>query len=483
MPNVGFVRKEVKEMLPIYELVDDCCDGEFKVKNKKDVYLPRPNATDTSKENIARYDAYLKRAIFYNVTGATFSGLIGQIFKKDPEIQVSSELEFMLKDCDGTGKGLLQYSKEACGFLVKNSRFGLLSDYPKSKSEKGFSIEEIEMLKIRPSLKLYASKDIINWRTKVIGAEIVYNLIVLKEKYVSKDDGFEFEEDYQYRVLRLSEDNIYYQELYKGPKNNYEKVDSFIPKDYNGNNFNRIPFEFCGTYNNDAEPDIPVLYDIANLNIGHYRNSADYEESCFIVGQPTPYVSGLTEEWVKKVLKGSIQLGSRAAIPLPVDGQAGLIQAQANTMPMEAMRHKEEQFLALGAKLVSADKTQRTASEAKIDNSTETSILASFANNCSEAFTKAIDNCMKFVSPNDFDTVFKLNTDFEISKMSTAERNQLLNEWMKGAITWEEYRMNLRQGKVLLIEDNEANIQLQEEIDEDLNNQIKANEALNNNQS
>ena len=64
------------------------------------------------------------------------------------------------------------------------------------------------------------------------------------------------------------------------------------PLDAKGMPFNEILFQFVGAENNSPDIDFPPLYDLAELNIGHYRNSADYEETSFIAGQPTPVVSG-----------------------------------------------------------------------------------------------------------------------------------------------------------------------------------------------
>lgn len=472
MPNVAFVRKEVKELNPIYNLVNDCAEGDFKIKSKGDVYLPRPNETDVSLENQARYKAYLNRAVFYNVTKATFVGLLGQIFSKNPIIELPNELKYLENNCDGSGKGLVQFSKEGVGNLLKNSRFGLFIDYPNVDSP--MSATELEERKIRPFLKMFESKNIINWRTKEIGSEIVYSLIVLKDTEIYSDDGFEFKERNFYRVLRLDESNKYTKEIWRENENKLfysEGID--YPTDFNGNRLERIPFEFCGAEDNDAMPDVPVLYDIAVLNIGHYRNSADYEESCFITGQPTPYFTGLTEEWISKVLKGTIQLGSRAAVPLPEGGSAGLLQSNANIQPIEAMKHKEEQFLALGAKLVSPNST-KTATEASIKNTSETSVLSNLSNNCSIAFENAIKTALLFVKSSSEKVSFVLNTDFEISKMSTAERSQLLNEWMRGAISFNEYRTNLRQSKLELQDDKlakkEINAEALQNQDTDLDN-------------
>lgn len=73
-----------------------------------DLYLPRPNAEDESPENRARYDAYLKRAVYYNATGRTLSGLTGIAFRRWPEIVLPASLEYIRDDVDGSGSTLIQ---------------------------------------------------------------------------------------------------------------------------------------------------------------------------------------------------------------------------------------------------------------------------------------------------------------------------------------------------------------------------------------
>ena len=46
-----------------------------------------------------------------------------------------------------------------------------------------------------------------------------------------------------------------------------------------------IPFQFLGSENNDTSIDDSPLYDMAEVNIGHYRNSADYEEAAYRSGE------------------------------------------------------------------------------------------------------------------------------------------------------------------------------------------------------
>lgn len=482
MANVSFIKYELRNMQLIYDLVADCCDGDFKVKQRTTRYLPMPNPTDKSKENLARYNAYLERALFYNVTKNTLAGLLGQIFSKEPQMELPPELAILEENCDGKGNSLEQLSRQAVSGLLKKGRFGLFSDFP--TVDPGMSQAEQDNMDIRPIIRLYESQDIINWYTIFIGAEVVYALIVLRELFVYKYDQFESRNQYRYRALYINTDGNYQCDVYESDLQNvneqngaiitvnapiFEIAKSVIPKDSDGNFFKRIPFEFGGTENNLAEPNVPVLYDIAVMNIGHYHNSADYEESCYVTGQPTVWFSGLDQSWVKEVLEGKINLGSRGGVMLPAGGSAGILQAAANIQPYEAMRHKEEQFLALGAKLVSPNTSTQTATEAEMNNTSETSILATLANNTSEAFENAIKHCQKFIKST-AEPKFELNDDFEIAKMTVAERAELVKEWQSGAVSFTEMRNNLRKGKVDLLDDNLA----QQEIDQEAMDSLAA---------
>src|SRR5690606_25812063 len=207
----------------------------------------------------------------------------------------------------------------------------------------------------------------------------------------------------------------------------------------------------------------PPLYDLAVLNIAHYRNSADYEESCFMAGQPTPFLAGLTKDWVEDVLKGGIYLGSRKAISLPQGGTAGLLQAQPNSLPFEAMQHKERQMVALGAKLVEQRQVQRTLGEARLEEASEVSILVSCTNNVAEAYRKCLAWAGMFAGVTD-GIEFELNTDFEIGRMTAQERAQLLAEWQGGGITFEEYRYNLKRANIAYLDDEEAKAAIQNDL-------------------
>lgn len=449
MPNVKFKHPQLKAMERSYEKVEDCLAGETQVKYRKTRYLPKPNPADQTRENAARYDSYVERAVFYNVTGRTQDGLVGAVFETDPVTEVPEKLKPVLENTTGTGINIDQMARDVVGKCLSLGRLGLFVDYPDTEG----GVSRANLSTVNPYIKVYGPLDIINWRTDTVDGVNKLVLVVLHEKYIVSDDGFEQQMKDQWRVLRLV-NNVYRQELWR---DNIERpFATFQPTTASGATIDTLPFTFCGSENNDPDVDKPPMFDLASLNIAHYRNSADYEEMVFIVGQPTPWFSGLTEAWVTDIFKGPVLLGSRAAIPLPVDGEAGLLQVEANTAAFEAMEHKERQMVALGARLVQQADTQRTATEARMEDATETSVLANVAKNSSAAIQTALRWCSLYIDgvlPTEKEVVYKLNTEFSLAHLSPEELTQVLTAWQSDAITTDEMRARLRAGKLATLSD------------------------------
>ncbi|UUV44518.1 portal protein [Rhodobacter phage RcMotherGoose] len=469
--NVAFINPALSHVMPQYYLIRDAIAGEVAVKAAKTTYLPQPDKLDKSPENKARYDDYLLRAVFYNVTRRTLNGLVGQVFSKDPIFKLPAQLAVLEKNVSGSGITLTQQAKKTLNFTVAFSRCGLHVDYPTTAAADGeegvVTVADIQANRIRPTINLYSPLEIVNWRMTEDGAEERLSLVVLLESYIANDDGFEIKNAAQFRVLRLT-NGVYTQEVWREPQptafdgskvpkgKNFKQHETLTPRGPDGKPLDYIPFMFVGSDNNDPTPDNPNFYDLASLNMAHYRNSADYEDSCFIVGQPTPVVTGLTEDWLKDVMGGVVKFGSRGGIPLPAGASAELLQASENTMIKEAMETKERQMVALGAKLVEQKAVQQTATEAKQNKASEVSTLASATLNVQAAYNWAIGVAAFFAGATAAEDAVTLNTDFDIMNMSPEERRQTIEEWQKGAITFEEMRTVLRKSGTATEDDAKA---------------------------
>jgi len=446
---VSSKHQDLVNKLAYYTLIDDCLAGETVIKGKGTTYLPMPNPDDQSDDNTARYTAYVTRAVFYGVTKRTLGGLVGQVFARDPFIAVPDMLSSIIADATGSGVNIIQFAKNTTEHVISKGRAGVLVDYPDRDAPT--TQAQIQSGEVRPSMTFYSASQIINWDEIKRNGHILLSLVVLQERYVINDDGFLKTYGTQYRVLRLIDDQ-YVMQVYR----NDAIYQSFRPIDAAGQPLAEIPFKFIGSKTNDSTVDEPPLYDLASLNIAHYRNSADYEESCFVVGQPTLVLTGLTQQWVQDVLRGKVTLGSRGAVPLPTDAHALMLQAAPNSLPFEAMKHKEKQMVALGAKLIEDISVQRTATETAIDFSSETSVLSATADNVSYALAQALRWCARFVGASEDEIEFALNTEFDLIRLSSQDRVALVGEWQAGAISFEELRDNLRRGGIVTRDDAEA---------------------------
>src|SRR3990172_9992050 len=106
MPKINYRHAEYRLMEKKWALIADCIDGQDAVKGKTTVYLPKPNASDTSQQNTDRYTAYVARAVFYPVTARTLRGLVGQVTQKEPVVEIPSTLQDLEEDADGSGISL-----------------------------------------------------------------------------------------------------------------------------------------------------------------------------------------------------------------------------------------------------------------------------------------------------------------------------------------------------------------------------------------
>jgi len=86
MADVTFQHGEYAENYAAWELVEDACAGEKEVKNKGITYLPKPNPADKSLANVERYNQYLARAVYYNVSRRTLQSLTGACFSQNPTL-------------------------------------------------------------------------------------------------------------------------------------------------------------------------------------------------------------------------------------------------------------------------------------------------------------------------------------------------------------------------------------------------------------
>lgn len=462
-------------------MFEDASAGELEVKAAREAYLPRPNPADLSEENKRRYEAYLQRAVYYGVTGRTLKSFVGMAFMTDPTVDLPSAISGLADDVSGSGLTLFQQSQSTLSEVLKAGRAGLLADYPKTSGQ--VSKAQVLTGQIQPTLTLYRAIDIRNWMVCKIGGKYMLSLIVLGEtKEEIEEDGFGVSATGCYRVLRLapltpdSPTLVYTVEIWEfispDPSKPGTKVwtltDTSQPLRGDGTNWTEIPFTFIGSENNDWSIDDAPLGDLAFLNIAHYRNSADYEDSVYLVGQPQVWMSGLTEDWRDWLQKTGIYLGSRSPLLLPQNGSAGLIQANPNTLSKEAMDAKEKQMAALGARLIQAINTVKTATQQESEDGVAHSVLSLCCENVSSAYRKALGWCAIFASADDSDVDFSISGEFTRSALDGPTLTVLMQMVQAGMMPLSDYWDRMRDAGYISSDKDDDD--LREELEQDAAN-------------
>ncbi|MCK5307376.1 MAG: DUF4055 domain-containing protein, partial [Zetaproteobacteria bacterium] len=387
--------------------------------------------------------AYVERASYLNATAHTKEGLLGMVFREDPVVEFPPGLEYLGENSDNAGTPFIQLVKNVISDTVETGRYGILADYPQMEGGETSDVTG----GVTAGIMRYPAESITNWRETTKGGVTSLAFVVLEEahqKYAG--DGFSFESVAFHRVLRIDDSGAYVQELYNEDDLLISQV---MPRRFDGSAWREIPFVFIGSQNNDPPVDKPPLYDLSVLNIAHLRNSADQEESSFLVGQPTPVITGLSQGWVDEVMAGGILLGSRSPWLLPEGGAASLLQAAPNQLPLVGMEQKERQMVQIGARLIQDAKTQETAEAARLRYLGQNSKLAVLVGNVERAFMTCFGWIQEFMGGAGEEVTFKINRNFyqaTLDPQMIVAQLQLLD---RSVISVVDVRENLRETGIL----------------------------------
>lgn len=466
--SVEFQREDFKRVCRKYHQVRDVIGGDIQLKDhdynaqsiftsssqlgstfwddnylgtKQDSYLRKVNPSDNSPENNIRNAQYIKCAVLSNFTNQTSKGMSGMMFRRAPDIDLGSNIEYLANDVDGSGMQLVQQAKCVGRNLVEVGRHGLFVDFAATNGKSSSTVDVKNGQ--RAYISEYKAEQIINWRTERFGAVTKLVLVVLVETETVAVDGDDFttEEQIFYRVLKLVDDE-YVQEIHRPDD---ETIETFEPKDGRGQRMGFIPFQFIGSENNDPSIDDVTMYDISVVNIGHYRNSANVEENAFQASQLTITATGMTQQWIDDVWKGEAQVGSRAVLTGPENASFGSIQANESDLSRALMEDKEKEIIMLGGKIIEPNSGNKTATQAEIDSADNSSVLSTIAENEEDAYINCIHWVQLFMNDNQ-DFTFEMNKKFGTAQLSAQEITALVAAMHGGAMSQESLLWNLKQG-------------------------------------
>lgn len=442
----------------------DVCKGQDRIHEKGALYLPR-----LSEQSDAEYKSYRERTPFYNATWRTVVGLQGMLFRKPPQMKVPKVVEDMLDDINMSGTSLHILALEIAEESLKLGRVGIYVDFP--IVEVGATKADAIKKNHRPSMKLYSALSIINWKTKVINNKTILSMIVLKEAVDVPVDEFEDEIKVQYRVLDLVQDDPeldtykYRVRIFEKDKEGKdvligEPVFPMIDNKY----LESLPFQFVGVDDVSWVVDEPPLIDLVDINLSHYRTTADYEHGCHFTGLPTPVVSGYVAD-SQNPEKFCIGSTTAWVFPRP-DAKAAFLEftGQGLQSLKDNLDKKEGYMAILGARMLEVDVKGgvESANTAALHRGGEQSMLSSVAQAISMGITKALKTFCEFAGVKaDEECEFKLNRDFFPVPMDALTLTSIIAGWQNGAYSYDTMFGLLQKGEMIDVAKT-----VEEELDE-----------------
>tara|TARA_R110000803_G_scaffold51844_5_gene106888 strand:+ start:1267 stop:2673 length:1407 start_codon:yes stop_codon:yes gene_type:complete len=426
-----------------WNLVDNICDS----KNLRAHLIPL-NPDDDSSENVTRNNQFARRAVFAAIAGYTSRGLVGKAFTVAPKATVPDGMDYVNTNIDGMGVSINQQAQEATTEVTRLGRAGLLVDFPKTEGE--LSRAALAGGDIFSTITLYKAKQVINWQTTRVGAQVILSKVVLAyQRGETTPDGFG-SADIDTRLELSITGGVYTMTHWqKNSDDEWVAGEPVIPSAANGKTLSRIPFFFIGSNANTQQVDFAPMFDLAKMNIGHYNNSAIYEDSVFTVGQAQPWMSGLNQESLELMTDNNMYIGSGRLIGVPSGEKLGFAQATENPIAREAMLDKVSMMVGLGAMLIQPGGAVKTATQVTSENQAQHSVLSLITANVSEAYTDALKMAAEFMGENPDDIIYEISDDFIDPNADANMLREVVATFMAGAMPVSDFlRWQQRHGFV-----------------------------------
>lgn len=467
--------EQYAELIPDVLMCRDLDAGPKAVKKGPRVttYIPMEGGHAADPEGKKRYAAYVERAYFFGAFGRTVDALSGLVNRREPVVSdAPADFKEFLDDVDGQGTKFSGFCASLVKELVKVGRVGLLTDYPVSDGAK-LSKAEREALSRRPYLTLFKAEDVINWRTKRVGARSKLSLVVLDERVSTSDpkDPLGLKEIcvQQIRILDLdmAAGGAYrmrtFQLLTAGKDQPARWVlgPTVYPTASSASGDPVLIFEIQFDFINaeDCLPGMkrPPMTDLAEAVIAYLRNSADYENALHKLGYPQLYFSGYDPEKEEGYEEGDQTKKGRQkkvwSLGVGVwtykgEVKPAYLSLDSSLDPLQqAMTSKREDMVALGARMLARDKLAAEAAKTEeLRRQPENSALATIAVTASEGLTRVLKRAAAWLQLDASKISVRVNQEFFESTMNAADVAAWIAAVQEGAFAMSDLRHLMRQG-------------------------------------
>ena len=398
------------------------CNGDAKT-----AYVPKISPKQSGDE----YDAYIRRALYDNVVRRTRNSLVGLVFSKDPEIDLSASIDYMMNDCDMMETPLIEMAEWIVREVLDVGRCGILVDRP--PTDQDASRLDAERAGYRPYFVPYTAERITNWELSRVGNRWMITRVVLSESPET------------YTELTLTAEG-YGQTIWRKVKDRDEWFpDATVFPKLSGKPIMQIPFYFFGPNTGKCTPEEPPLIDMVEDARSWYQSSADLEHARFSCSVPTAYFLGFTADETASVVLGGLN-GISSTNP---EAKVGFLEYTGQgTEPLErALEQKYTMMARHGVDLLSDKRDAEATETVRARVGLQTATLQDVANTASRILSQALTFASSWMGGTE--STIKLNTEYMAAGIDPQEITALLSAVQAGSLPIIDFIRRLRKGRVI----------------------------------
>jgi hypothetical protein len=363
-----------------------------------------------NEQNDLRVNSYWSRGRWFPAVGRTHETLGGMIWSKEPEHDIKPKLEYLIDSADGTGCGLREVAQKVTDKVISDARYGILIDMPSAPvDEDGNRVKltpaQNESVEFLPKWIQYDSDQIIYTRNN--GKSNSVDEIRLTEVHSEQKDEYEWEDkNYIRRLIMI--DGVYHNQLF----NDKGALKTDVTPVANGKTLTEIPFQFFGADDNSPEYSKLPLYDLANVNLGHFVLDCDNRDNLHYHGQGMTVVStDMSKDDFDEMNPNGLDVGARGMNMLDAAGKVEIMQIEATGAIATEMLRDEDRMVMSGAQLVTDNGSNQTLGAKRIDANASMSALKRISYNISDGFKQLFTWTSLFLGETG-ESTYKLNSDF-----------------------------------------------------------------------
>jgi len=394
-----------------WKFMRDCIEGDTAIKANGKTYIP-----SLSGQSPDDYKAYIGRPYFEGYTQRVLDGLTGLMFAKTPTVEAPTQLEALFPNFNLNGSTLTDYVQDISNENVGLGRVGALVDMGQDGTQN------------RPYATVYKTETIGNWRYKNINNQNTLVMVDLEEIEQNWTDEFTAEDVVIYRVLRLTDEGIYEQHIYKPDS---EQTYSITPTEIitplmNGKPLVYIPFIPFTPEKLVIEPAKPPLLDLARVNVAHFKLNVDYYQGLHMLGLGAFVAYGIQPKELDNFQVGGSTINGftnpSAKVEVVSAGAEGFTDIRDEKQALI------DSMVVLGSNMLQGDKKVAEAeATVAMRSAGQNASLISTADTISRGVTKILEIMAEWMGISG-EISYKLNTDFNLTQMSP----QLLKEVIVG---------------------------------------------------